>query len=71
MIACTYRTPVTKLALIPFEGGEPSKLFDVSAGAQTAPLRWFPDGHALTYIVNRGGVSNIWIQPIDGSPRNN
>ena len=68
MIACIYRSPVTKLALIPFEGGEPSNLFDLSAGAQTTPLRWFPDGRGLTYIVDRGGVSNIWIQPIDGSP---
>ncbi len=34
----------------------------------TYPIRWTHDGSALTYIVNRGGVSNIWIQPLDGSP---
>jgi Tol biopolymer transport system component len=29
-------------------------------------VRWTPDGHGLAYIDNRGGVSNIWMQPIDG-----
>ena len=70
-IACSYqdqRTIVEKIALIPFEGGEPSKLFDLPAGVQTVGLRWLHDGRGLTYIVNRGGISNIWIQPIDGSP---
>jgi len=59
---------VETIALIPFEGGEPSKLLDLPPGVQTANLRWLPDGRDLTYIVNRGGISNIWIQPLDGSP---
>jgi Tol biopolymer transport system component len=29
-------------------------------------VRWSPDSHALTYIVTRDGVSNIWSQSIDG-----
>jgi len=70
LIACSYQDDcsVTKIALIPFEGGEPSKLFDLPPGVQTPNLRWLPDGRGLTYIVNRGGISNIWIQPLDGSP---
>src|SRR5437870_3695983 len=70
LIACSYQDDcsVIKLALIPFAGGEPSKFFDLPAGAQTAGPRWLPDGSGLTYIVNRGGISNIWIQPLDGSP---
>jgi TolB protein len=72
LIACYYldkRTGGPKIALIPFEGGEPVKIFEYQAvDAGTYPVRWTHDGHALTYIVNRGGVSNIWIQPIDGSP---
>ena len=70
LIACSYQdehTIVTKIALIPFEGGEPSKLFDLPPGAQAANLRWLPDGRGLTYLINRGGISNIWIQPLDGS----
>jgi len=58
----------TKLALIPFEGGQPIKLFDLSATADYENLHWSPDGQALLYIDTKGGVSNIWSQPIDGSP---
>lgn len=29
--------------------------------------RWTPDGRSVAYIVNEKGVSNIWLQPIDGS----
>ena len=69
LIACSYQDErsVTKIALIPFEGGEPLKMFDLPATFSN-PLRWTPDGRGLTYIVNRGGISNIWIQPLDGSP---
>jgi Tol biopolymer transport system component len=31
-------------------------------------MRWSPDGRALTYVVNRGGASNIWSLPVDGGP---
>ncbi len=31
-------------------------------------LRWAPDGRSYTYIDDRDGVSNIWRQPLDGSP---
>jgi serine/threonine protein kinase/type II secretory pathway pseudopilin PulG len=71
LIACYYldkRTGGPKIALIPFEGGEPVKIFEYQAvDAGTYPVRWTHEGHALTYIVNRGGVSNIWIQSLDGS----
>jgi Tol biopolymer transport system component len=73
LIACYYldeRTGTPKIALIPFAGGEPVKIFEpqvVDFGTGTYPVRWTHVGRALTYIVNRGGVSNIWIQPLDGS----
>ena len=31
------------------------------------PLVWSPDGRAVSYIDTRGDVSNIWLQPVDGS----
>jgi Tol biopolymer transport system component len=72
LIACYYldeRTGTLKIALIPFAGGEPVKIFERQVvDFATYPVRWTHDGRALTYIVNRGGVSNIWIQPVDGSP---
>jgi Tol biopolymer transport system component len=71
-IACFYRAQVdmfSKLAVLPFDGGEPVKVFDrprttfVEAGIQ-----WTPDGRALSFIDNRDGVSNVWLQPLDGGP---
>jgi serine/threonine protein kinase/Tol biopolymer transport system component/tetratricopeptide (TPR) repeat protein len=31
-------------------------------------LRWVPGKNAISYVETRQGVSNIWIQPLDGSP---
>ena len=65
-IACYYwdEKPDTQLgiALIPFEGGQPIKMISLPS----ALVRWTPDGSALTYIDSRGGVANIWSQPVDG-----
>lgn len=65
-IACYYwdEKPETQLgiALIPFEGGQPFKMLSLP----TALVRWTPDSSALTYVDSRGGVSNIWSQPVDG-----
>jgi len=32
------------------------------------PLHWTAAGDAITYVRTKNGVSNIWRQPIDGSP---
>ena len=66
-IACAYtetNPPRTVIALIAFEGGLPLKKFDIPIARQR--VRWAPDGRALTYILNRAGVGNIWSQPVDG-----
>ena len=58
-----------RLGIIPFDGGEPVKSFEVPAGVLFQSLvRWTPDGSALAYILNKDGVSNIWTQPLDGGP---
>jgi Tol biopolymer transport system component/DNA-binding winged helix-turn-helix (wHTH) protein len=71
-IACFYRADVdtySKLAVLPFDGGEPVKVFDRSPTTFVeAGIRWTPDGRALSFIDNRDGVSNVWLQPLDGSP---
>jgi Tol biopolymer transport system component len=74
LVACWYReddqqpnTP-TKVAIIPFAGGDPAKVFDIPSSVNiTAGLRWTPDGRALMYIDTINGVSNIWSLPIAGS----
>jgi eukaryotic-like serine/threonine-protein kinase len=59
--------PQCKVAVIPFQGGEPVKIFDSAQGVPTSlDVRWTPDGKALAYAVDRNEVSNIWIQSLDG-----
>ena len=76
-IACLYREQMSspyRIAIIPFEGGQPTKVLDLPPGYNTVqittgvpqPLHWLPDGRSLAYIVTRDGVSNIWSMPIDG-----
>lgn len=65
-IACWYKSSDVsewKIALLPIEGGEPVKLFDVTP---TSPLHWSPDGKSITYVKTQNAVSNIWSQPING-----
>jgi Tol biopolymer transport system component len=65
-----------KIAAIEFDGGAPVKTFDlpVSAGASFFEsdhyhgFQWAPDGKALVYVNTLSGVSNLWRQPLDGSP---
>jgi Tol biopolymer transport system component len=69
-IACQYwdeqLNTQWSTVIIPFEGGPPIKSFSF----RSSTLRWSPDGRALTYIDQRGGVSNIWSQPMaGGQPR--
>ena len=55
-----------RVAIIPFEGGPPTKIFDFPSPFGQA-IRWAPDGRALTY-TRFPSRSNIWSQPLDGSP---
>jgi serine/threonine protein kinase/Tol biopolymer transport system component/Flp pilus assembly protein TadD len=72
-IACWFSVDVAKphwkLAIVPAEGGDPVQTFSVptTVGPDTA-LRWTPDGKAITFIDSRNGSSNLWLQPVDGSP---
>lgn len=60
--------PPNHIAVIPFEGGEPVKTFEIQpglAGARTI-LHWSNDGRSLLYTVITNNVSNVWSQPLDG-----
>ena len=48
-------------AVMPFEGGEPTKIFD-HLGDPT----WARDSKGLIYQERQGGVGNLWLQPLDG-----
>ena len=64
-----------RAAVISPEGGPPIKVFEVpnifgmigpAPFAQVIELT--ADGGAFTYLETKAGVSNIWSQPVDGSP---
>lgn len=58
-----------KIAIIPFEGGQPVRVFDPPReDFQTWDIRWTTDGKGLLYEATHDGVSNIWLQPLDGRP---
>ena len=69
-VACSYvaerdGTRRYTTAVVPISGGLPVKLFDFPRSFEQV-VRWTPDNRALTYLLTRGGVSNIWRQPLDG-----
>ncbi len=79
-IACHYlpEEGAPKLAVIPFAGGPPVKVFDLpptvvclrqlgrSNKGFVTPFAWTPDGRAVVFVDNRDGVGNLWTQPIAG-----
>ncbi|HEY0379038.1 MAG TPA: protein kinase [Pyrinomonadaceae bacterium] len=60
--------PPNRIGVIPFEGGEPVKTFEIPSGLGGARtiLHWSRDGRSLLYTVITNNVSNIWSQPVDG-----
>lgn len=70
LIACRHwdeNSNALKIAIIPFDGGRPIKTYDIPILPRQR-IRWTPDGRGLLYFDTRGGISNIWRQPIDGGP---
>jgi Tol biopolymer transport system component len=58
-----------KIAIFSWDGGGPVKVFE-ALPPQLHPVRWSADGRGLVYVVTRDGVSNLWLQPVEGgAPR--
>ena len=56
------------IAVLPFEGGEPLMIFDLPRDiSEYSNLRWTLNDDALTYFVDRDGISNIYSMPLTGS----
>jgi eukaryotic-like serine/threonine-protein kinase len=74
-IAFTYpesadaSAPPNRVSVIPFEGGEPIKTFQVNAGGTVLSIvQWANDGKSILYTVTGNNITNIWSQPLDGGP---
>ena len=67
-IACRYsegpHSPY-RISIIPANGGPPVKVFPEPSGF-SLPIRWTPDGRAVLYGITRRGVTNLWVQPVEG-----
>lgn len=55
-----------RVGIVSSEGDEPTKILNLPPAAMPRRLQWTPDASALSYIVTRAGVSNIWSLPIAG-----
>ncbi len=53
-----------KIGIVPADGQDPIKLFDAERGQ---PVKWTADGKAIAYVRTIKGVSNVWLQPINGT----
>ena len=57
------------MGVVPFDGGGTVKTFKFNVNPTTRDvLHWTPDSRALLYNQMNDNVSNIWRQPLDGSP---
>jgi serine/threonine protein kinase len=67
LIACSYWNEnfQPKIAIIPFAGGPPEKIFDIP-NYDSQLVHWSVDGLGITYIKRTGGASNLWTQPLMG-----
>jgi serine/threonine protein kinase/Tol biopolymer transport system component/tetratricopeptide (TPR) repeat protein len=71
-IACWYTEDTAKphwrIGVFPPGGGPPLETFEFAPSVSIdSSTHWTPDGRAIAYVDNRGGASNLWTQPLDGS----
>ena len=56
------------IGIVSTNGGEMVAKFDIAAAVISRFVNWTADSKSLAYINDGGGISNIWIQPLDGAP---
>ena len=71
-IACYHPDEHNPLQLLifPFEGGQPVKT--ITLPSTTGPFngrpKWSADGQSIFFVNRLNNVTNVWSQPLDGSP---
>ena len=69
-IECGYwdeKSEARKIVILSSAGGPPAQIFNIPI-RNWQRIGWTRDSSALYYVDVRGGVSNLWRQPIDGGP---
>jgi Tol biopolymer transport system component len=52
----------------PILGGQPEGTFELPPDTPVPEVHWAADSRALLYASMRRGVSDIWVQALDGTP---
>ena len=60
------QTAPDSIAVIPIDGGQPSKLIPVPPSVSPGPIRWSRDGRQISYIDEGKDGDNIWSRPLNG-----
>jgi Tol biopolymer transport system component len=69
LVAHYWMTPERwTLAITPIEASLPERTLPIAPSHIGRTLRWAPDGRGLAFVDASGGVANVWLQPLDGSP---
>lgn len=59
-----------RVGVISMDGTDPMKRFDFPPTVTKRLVRWSPDGRAIVYPNDEGGLSDLWMQPLEGgTPR--
>jgi len=56
------------IGIISIEGGQRLQRFDFPPTVVYRTIRWSPDGKSIAFPNSSEGRSDIWVQPLDGSP---
>ena len=56
------------IGVVSAEGGRRLKRFDLPPTVTSRLVRWPPGRQSIAYQNSPGGLSDIWLQPLDGSP---
>lgn len=57
-----------RIGVVSSAGGPRLKWFDLPPTVTQRFVRWSPDGQSIAYVNSPRGLSDIWLQPLDGSP---
>jgi Tol biopolymer transport system component len=69
LVAHYWLTPERwALAVLPVDGDQRAQVWPLSPTHCGRTVRWSPDSRALAYVDCAGGVANIWLRRLDGSP---
>ena len=69
LVAHYWMTPERwALAITPIGASLPERTLPIARTHTGRTLRWAPDGRGLAFVDASGGVANVWLQPLDGSP---